>query len=226
MAPDTLNHALTMWDVDGELDAAVMESAFLHVMGEAEVLRVNFVDNGSGLRQVPRELGDWRPFLLDLSGVSDSEQAARDAVADVLRRPFDLERDLLFRLGVVRLAPTRSLVVIAYHHLISDGFGVSGLLSRRLAEVYTALVRGSEIPELPHSWDVESFAAEATAYRASQKFTDDTKFWHDYLLDAPAPAQVPRVAMSDSTRSALCEPMSTDDRWSEVAAPSAWRAGR
>ncbi|MFF2190858.1 amino acid adenylation domain-containing protein [Streptomyces sp. NPDC058155] len=217
MAPDMLNHALTMWDVDGELDPAVMESAFLHVMGEAEVLRVNFVDNGSGLRQVPRELGDWRPFFLDLSAVSDPEQAARDAVADVLRQPFDLERDLLFRLGVVKLAATRSLLVIAYHHLISDGFGMSGLLSRRLAEVYTALVRGSEVSELPHPWDVESFAAEATAYRASQKFTDDTKFWQDYLSDAPAPAQVPRVAMSDSTRSALSEPMSTDDRWSEVA---------
>ena len=61
MSPDTLNHALSMWDVDGELDAAVMESAFRHVLDEAEVLRVNFVDDGSGLRLVPRELGDWRP---------------------------------------------------------------------------------------------------------------------------------------------------------------------
>ena len=37
MMPDTLNHALSMWEVDGELDVAVMESAFLRVMDEAEV---------------------------------------------------------------------------------------------------------------------------------------------------------------------------------------------
>lgn len=217
MAPDTPNHALTMWDVDGELDAAVMESAFLHVMGEAEVLRVNFVDEGNGLRLVPRELGDWRPFFLDLSAEADPEQAARDALADMVRRPFDLARDLLFRLGVVKLAETRHLLVIAYHHLISDGFGAGGLLSKRLAEVYTALVRGETVPDLPFTWDTESFAAEAVDYLASPKFTEDTAFWRDYLKDAPAPAQVPRVALSDSQRSVLSEPMSSADRWSEVA---------
>ncbi|MFD9499441.1 amino acid adenylation domain-containing protein [Streptomyces sp. NPDC060035] len=217
MSPDALNHALTMWDVDGELDAAVMESAFLHVMGEAEVLRVNFVDDGSGLRLVPRELGDWRPFFLDLGAEADPEQAAREALADMVRQPFDLERDLLFRLGVVRLGAARSLVVLAYHHLISDGYGAGGLLSRRLAEVYTALVRGAEVAELTHPWDAESFANEGTEYLASQKFTDDTEFWRDYLKDAPAPAQAPRVVLSDSMRSALLEPMSSADRWSEVA---------
>ncbi|HEU5469696.1 MAG TPA: AMP-binding protein [Actinophytocola sp.] len=217
MAPDTPNHALTMWDVDGELDAAVMESAFRHVLGEAEVLRVNFVDDGSGLRLVPRELGDWRPFFLDLSAEADPEQAAREALADLVRQPFDLARDRLFRLGVVRLAATRSLVVIAYHHLISDGFGAGGLLSKRLAEVYTALVRGEEIPELPYPWDAESFAAEALAYLASEKFAEDTEFWRDYLKGAPAPAQVPRIALPDSMRSALDEPLSSADRWSEVA---------
>ncbi|MEU2929435.1 amino acid adenylation domain-containing protein [Streptomyces sp. NPDC007251] len=217
MAPDTPNHALTMWDVDGELDTAVIQSAFLHVMGEAEVLRVNFADDGGGLRLIPRELGDWRPFFLDLSAEADPEQAARDALADLVRRPFDLERDLLFRLGVVKLAPARSLLVIAYHHLVSDGFGAGGLLSKRLAEVYTALVRGERVPQLPHPWDAESFATEATDYLASPKFAEDCAFWRDYLTDAPPPAQVPRVALSDAQRSALSEPLSSADRWSEVA---------
>ncbi|MCM2389941.1 amino acid adenylation domain-containing protein [Streptomyces sp. CWNU-1] len=217
MSADTLNHALTMWDVDGELDSAAMDSAFRHVMDEAEVLRVTFVDDGGGLRLVPRELGDWRPFFLDLSVAADPEQAAREALADMIRQPFDLERDLLFRLGVVRLAAARSLVVIAYHHLISDGYGAGGLLSRRLAEVYTALVRGAEVPELPHPWDAGSFAAGATEYHASQRSADDKEFWRDYLKDAPAPAQVPRVALSDAAQAALSEPMGSADRWSELA---------
>nr|WP_281250144.1 amino acid adenylation domain-containing protein [Streptomyces monashensis] len=219
MSADTLNHALTMWDVAGELDAAVMESAFLHVLGEAEVLRVTFADDGGGLRLTPRELGDWRPFFLDLAAAADPEQAARDALADLVRRPFDLGRDLLFRMGVVRLAADRSLVVIAYHHLVSDGFGTGGLLSRRLAEVYTALARGERVPGLPHPWDAESFAAEATEYLASERFTEDREFWRAYLADAPAPAQVPRVALSDATRSALSEPMSDVDRWGELTEP-------
>lgn len=219
MFPDMLNHALTMWDVDGELDTAVMESTFLHVMNEAEVLRVNFVDGESGLRLVPRELGDWRPFFLDLSAEADPEQAAREALADLVRRPFDLERDLLFRLGAVKLGASRSLLVIAYHHLISDGFGSGGLLSRRLAEVYTALARGEKAPEPAHPWDAESFATEATEYLASPQATEDTEFWRDYLKDAPAPAQVPRVALSDAQRTALDEPTGSADRWGELTEP-------
>ncbi|MDT0616512.1 condensation domain-containing protein, partial [Streptomyces lancefieldiae] len=219
MSADTLNHALTMWDVGGELDPAVMESAFLHVMDEAEVLRVTFRDEGDGLRLTPRDLGDWRPFLLDFDSEADPEQAAREALADMLREPFDLGRDLLFRLGVVRLGPARSLVVLAYHHLISDGFGMGGLLSRRLAEVYTALARGEKVPELPHPWDAESFATEAAQYRGSRKHTEDRQFWQDYLADAPAPAQVPRVTLPDSTRAVLREPMSDADRWGELTEP-------
>lgn len=217
MAPDTPNHALTMWDVDGELDRTAIGDAFLHVMGEAEVLRVNFVDAGEGLRLVPRELGDWRPFFLDLADAPDPEKAAREALAEMVREPFDLARDLLFRLGVVRLGEARSLLVIAYHHLVSDGFGAGGLLSRRLAEVYTALVRGEPVPEPAHPWDAGSFAAEAVEYLASERFTEDTAFWRDYLKDAPAPAQVPRVVLSDAQRAALSEPLSSADLWSEVA---------
>ncbi|MGW3917453.1 condensation domain-containing protein, partial [Streptomyces sp. NPDC005070] len=219
MSADTLNHALTMWDVDGELDAAAMESAFLHVLDEAEVLRVTFADDGDGLRLSPRELGNWRPFLLDLSAEADPEQAARAALADLIRTPFDLGHDLLFRMGLITLTPARSLVVIAYHHLVSDGFGTGGLLSRRLAEVYTALARGEQAPALPHPWDAASFATEAADYLASEEFTDDTAFWRDYLADAPAPAQIPRVALADTERATLSEPMSDADRWGELTEP-------
>ncbi|WP_369226898.1 amino acid adenylation domain-containing protein [Streptomyces sp. R39] len=217
MSPETLNHALFMWDVDGELDAAVMESAFRRVLEEAEVLRVTFVVDDGELRQVPRELGQWRPFFMDFSDSADPEEAARDALADIVGQPFDLESDLLLRLGVVRLSAARSLVVIAYHHLVSDGYGAGGLLSRRLAEIYTALARGSQVPELPHPWDAESFAAEATEYRSSPGFADDMEFWRAYLADAPAPARIPGVALSDAQRSALSEPVNSADRWSRLA---------
>ncbi|ROP31328.1 nonribosomal peptide synthetase DhbF [Couchioplanes caeruleus] len=217
MASDTLNHALTMWDVAGELDAAAMESAFLRVLDEAEVLRVNFVDEGEGLRLVPRELGDWRPFFLDLSDAPDPEQAAREALTDLVRRPFDLARDLLFRLGTVKLAADRSLLVIAYHHVIADGFGAGGLLSRRLAEVYTALVQGQDVAQLPHSWDVGSFAAMSTQYLASEKSGEDIEFWRDYLKEALPAAQIPQVVVPEAMHDELTAPMSDADRWAEVA---------
>jgi len=218
MSPGAPNHALFLWDVDGELDAATMGSAFRHVLNEAAVLRVTFAGDGADLRQAPRELGDWQPFQLDLRSEADPEQAARAALAELVAQPFDLERDLLIRMGLVTLPAARSLVVIAYHHLVSDGYGMGGLLSRRLAEVYTALVRGSQVPDLPDAWDVESFAAEEAAYRTSSRHAEDTEFWRGYLADAPPPAQVPRVALSPQRQQALSAPVSGEDRWAEVSA--------
>ncbi|MGV9316236.1 AMP-binding protein [Streptomyces sp. NPDC003691] len=217
MTPEILNHALILWDVDGEPDPVVMESAFRRVLDEAEVLRVNFADDRGELRQVPREPGDWRPFFLDFAAAPDPEQAAREALAELIGRPFDLEKDLLLRLGMIRLGEARSLVVIAYHHLVSDGYGAGGLFSRRLAEVYTALAAGGPVPDPPHPWDAASPAAEAARYLASPEFADDTEFWRDYLADAPPPARVPGIALSDTMESALSEPVGRADRWSELA---------
>ncbi|HJP73362.1 MAG TPA: amino acid adenylation domain-containing protein [Pseudonocardiaceae bacterium] len=215
MAPDSPNHPLFMWDVDGELDVAVMESTFRYVLTEAEVLRVTFVDDGDEVRLTARELGDWAPFYLDLSNEDDPEQAARDALSDLIREPFDLERDILFRMGVIKLEAARYLISIAYHHLVTDGFGSTGMLSRRLAEVYTALVSGQDVPKLPEPWDAEPFAKEQAEYLASDAFTEDQEFWRDYLTNAPAPAQLPRIPMSESMRSALAEPVSRVDRWAQ-----------
>ncbi|MCG0283775.1 AMP-binding protein [Streptomyces sp. PSAA01] len=217
MVPATLNHPMFMWDVDGQLDAAVMADTFRYVLDEAEVLRVTFADGGDGLRLAVREMGDWQPFFLDVSGATDPEQAARDELGTLVGTPFDLERELLLRMGVVTLAANRCLVVVIYHHLVSDGQGAGGLLSRRLAEVYTALAQGSHVPPLPHPWDAEPFMAEAARYRDSPEFAADAEFWRTYLADAPAPAQVPRIAVSDSSRSALCEPIGAADRWSQLA---------
>ena len=217
MVPATLNHAMFMWDVAGRLDAAVMDTTFRSVLAEAEVLRVTFVDSAEGLRLAVREVEDWQPFFLDVSDAADPEQAARDALGEIVGKPFDLERDLLVRLGVVTLADDRCLVAVIYHHLVSDGFGAGGMLSRRLAEVYTALARGLPMPMLPHPWAVEPFTAEAVRYRESPDFLADTEFWRTYLSNAPTPGQIPRIELSDERRCALAEPLGAADRWSQLA---------
>ncbi len=217
ISPDTPNHALIMWDVPGRLDPAAMRSTFCRVVDEMEVLRLTFVAEGDEVRLLPRERGDWQPFHWDLRDQPDPEAAARAALHELLARPFVLDTDIALRLGVIELTPHRTLVVIAYHHLVSDGFGAGGVLSRRIAEIYTAMAEGSPVPGPAHSWDAASFVAATSDYAASPRFAADATFWEDHLRDAPAPSHMPRIALDEVTAMSLTDRTTDVDRWAELA---------
>ena len=200
----------------------------VHVMGEAEVLRVNFVDDGSGLRLVPRELGDWRPFFLDLGAEADPEQAAREALADMVRQPFDLERDLLFRLGVVRLAPARSLAGdrLPPPHIgrvrrrrpavAAPGRGLHGARAGRGAS-RSCRTRGMPASFAAEAVDVPRLASSSPMTRSSGGTTWRTRPRPRGSRGSPCPTRMRRARRTDRA-----EP-TAGHRW---PTPSAWRAER
>ncbi|MEV5504275.1 condensation domain-containing protein [Nonomuraea fuscirosea] len=190
LRPDPPNNVAAVWDVEGELDRAALNSALRAVLTEARTVLVNFREEAGRLRQEPRDLGAWQPFAEDLSGAADPEAAARAYVAELAARPFDLERDVLFRAGLLTLGEQRSFLVLVCNHVVTDAFGLLTLVSRRIAEVYTAMRKGDPAP----GWPVEEPAAlheRDARYRASDRFARDAEFWRRYLPDTPAPARLP-----------------------------------
>ncbi|MFD3938771.1 amino acid adenylation domain-containing protein [Streptomyces sp. NPDC058611] len=190
LAPDIPNNVVTLWEVDGDLDVSLFGAALRAAAAESGALTVNFRRDGDALRQVSRNPGGWEPFALDVSGAEDPDDAARALVAESVRRPFDLAGDALFRFGSIRLGPARHLVVIVFHHILTDAFGVLTVLSQRIAEVYRALHAGSAVPPAPASSPADAASKDA-AYRASGRFADAERFWRDYLAGEPTPARLP-----------------------------------
>ncbi|WP_164493218.1 non-ribosomal peptide synthetase [Streptomyces sp. ADI96-02] len=190
LAPDVPNNVATLWDVEGDLDAALLATAVRTAVAEADALRVNFRRDDGGLRQLARDFGDWEPFRLDVGGTPDPADAARAVVAGLVRRPFDLAEDALLRIGSIRLGPGRHLLVLVFHHILTDAFGVLTLLSQRIAEVYRALHTESAVPEGSLAPPGEAVAKDA-AYRTSRRFADAERFWRDYLAADPQAARLP-----------------------------------
>ncbi|HEX8865543.1 MAG TPA: condensation domain-containing protein, partial [Lentzea sp.] len=190
LAPDVPNNTTTIWVVRGELDLPVLEDAFRLALGESDPLLVNFRRKGDELRLVCRELGDWEPFRVDVSDAADPSSAARDLLAEEVRRPFDLGADLLFRIGTVRLGDGHHLICLILHHLVTDGYGVFALLSQRIAEVYRALRAGSPVPEKPRTPPGIDGEREAE-YRSSGGFAEAEDFWRDYVAGDGRAARLP-----------------------------------
>ncbi|MFE9250595.1 amino acid adenylation domain-containing protein [Streptomyces sp. NPDC007088] len=135
----------------GALDLAALEAAFSGLVARHEVLRTRFVTGEDG-EPVQVVEGPWPVSveLTDLSGTQDPEAEARKVVDARTAEPFDLTGGRLLRVGAVRLADDRYLLMVAVHHIVADGWSVS-VLTDELRELYAAALdhRTPELAELP-----------------------------------------------------------------------------
>ena len=105
-----------------------------------------------------------------------------------LTRPVDLQHDPLWVCELIQLAADRYVWYHRAHHIILDGYGAS-LLSNRLAVLYTALVAKQEPP--PHDFGrLTELLEEEDAYRASERFERDRRFWREQLAHLPDPVSL------------------------------------
>ncbi len=205
LAPGASNNVAAVWEIEGRLDTAVMDSAFRTVFSELDGVRVNFHEDEDGhARQTARGgLGEWSPFFADVSTAADPAEAAHELVSDLVGRPFDLGEDALFRAGVVQLGASRSVLFLIFHHIVTDAFGLITLISRRIGQVYTSSLTRAPVPE----WTISSPARvhdKDVRYRESARFAKDAEFWRRYLHDAPDPVRLPAAR-------AACEPAGPAD---------------
>ncbi len=221
ITPDMPIIPASRWLIEGEIDEELLCAALRIVFRENTAARVNFRQLDDELRQVVREDDDaWTPFFHDMSDDDDPEAAGRARADAIEREPFDLERDLLFRAGVIRLSASRRLLVLAAHHIVADGYTLGQLLPLRTAECYRALRQGTAIPARPESGPEEIYL-EDLRYRNSPQFTEDAAFWRTYLADAPDALRLPGKRSSDrptALHRTVAVPAAESDAWFKAAA--------
>jgi len=62
-----------------------------------------------------------------------------------ISEPFDLQRGPLFRARMLRLGAEEHLLLLAMHHIVTDGWSL-GILVRELSVLYGAYVQSQESP--------------------------------------------------------------------------------
>ncbi|MEU2297996.1 amino acid adenylation domain-containing protein [Streptomyces antibioticus] len=175
-------------EIHGPVDPALFAQALKRVVAEADALHVRFVEQRGEVRQAVHEPGDWSPALVDLSAEPDPERAARDWMNAAVARPMNLEEDRLFDHALLRLSADRFHWYQGYHHAVMDAFG-SLLITRRVADVYSALAQGGPVGASPFGSLSDLVTADET-YRASERFAQDRAYWTDRFADRPEPAGI------------------------------------
>ncbi|MDH6108571.1 amino acid adenylation domain-containing protein [Kitasatospora sp. MAP12-15] len=174
-------------EIHGPVDAALFETAVRQMTAEAQMLRLRFPRGGGEVRQVVAPVADSPVQVRDVSAESDPWGAVQEWIRAELARPVDLEHGPTCTVAIFPAGPERLFWYQRAHHLAGDGYSGS-LLANRVAEIYTALVEGRPTgePFAPYRELVE----EDAAYRASEKFAEDRRYWTERFADRPEPVSL------------------------------------
>ncbi|MEV7171527.1 amino acid adenylation domain-containing protein [Streptomyces sp. NPDC093224] len=118
---------------------------------------------------------------LDLGHVTDGEFSAR--VRNLVRRPFDLEQDPLYRMWLVAAPGGATLLLLVFHHLITDGVS-SHLLLRDIVACHDALAQGRGLPPAEPAAPYAEFVEWQRTMLAAPETEEHRRWWLDRLAGA------------------------------------------
>ena len=211
--------------LEGTLDPAALARAIEEIVRRHESLRTTFTSEAGRPRQVVSAPGPVPLPLVDLSGLPSGQAAeVRGLGAAHAGRSFDLERGPLLRITLVRLAPAEHWVLLAIHHIVSDGWSM-GVFNRELATLYTGFLQGAPPQSLlpPLAIQYPDYALWQREWLAGETLEGQLAFWRELLTGAPPlldlPLDHPRGALPGAPAGSLTlrVPKEASDRLQALA---------
>ncbi len=111
------------------------------------------------------------------------------------RRPFDLARDELLRVVLVRLSDDEHVVQFTLHHIIVDDWSVA-LLIKGIAACWQAAMRGVPMPDMSPAMQYGDFAVQQREAADGDALARHLRYWEAQLRNLPIlqlPTDRPRL---------------------------------
>ncbi|HYO72515.1 MAG TPA: amino acid adenylation domain-containing protein, partial [Archangium sp.] len=188
----TLYNMPYVLSLEGALDEAALQRAFAELVRRHHALRTTFgTEAGQPVQHIAPTASLSLP-LVDLSALPASERQdeAHRLASQAALRPFDLAHGPLFHASVFKLEEQRHILVLAMHHIVSDGWSM-GILVREVAALYQAFASGqpSPLPELPVQY--ADYAIWQRQWLQGAALEQQLSFWRQQLSGAPAALELP-----------------------------------
>jgi amino acid adenylation domain-containing protein len=182
----------------GDLEVPVLAASLTEVVRRNEVLRTVFVADDDRPIQRIQPAGPVPLPLIDLGGLPpiDREREAAVLAKGEMGRAFDLARGPLLRAHLVRLDEGEHAILLAQHHIVSDGWSV-GLFLREIVTLYQAFRRGLPSPLREPEIQYADFAVWQRRWLSGKDLESQVAYWSQQLRGVSAlemPADRPRPA--------------------------------
>ncbi|MEV7327369.1 amino acid adenylation domain-containing protein [Micromonospora sp. NPDC093244] len=171
---------------DRPVAAADLERALTIVREQHDILRTTIVGDVGDLRL---EFLPADRFVLERIDVRDRGTTLPEELAAFSRRPFDLTGDELMRGCLVTVDDTRSSLVLALHHIVTDWWSFD-VLHGEFVEAYRAVRDGVAPRRGRPRIQYADFASWQREQEAAGVFDAQLGFWRERLADPPEPLTV------------------------------------
>ncbi|GAA4960292.1 non-ribosomal peptide synthase/polyketide synthase [Actinoplanes utahensis] len=193
------NSALAL-RLTGPLDEAALTAAIRGLVDRHESLRTTFADVDGRAVQIVHPASPCAVPVVDLEERSRDGAALDDLLFAAYSVPFDLAAGPLFRATLFRLAPQETILLLAAHHIVTDGWSMS-VLADDLGALYEQARTGtpSSLPELTTRY--ADFAVWQRAQAAGAAARRHADYWTGQLAGLPTldlPTDRPRPAVRTS----------------------------
>jgi len=128
----------------------------------------------------------------DISSLPTKEQQERISAELVkeTQKGFDLTKDLMLRLRLLRLSKESHVLLFCMHHIASDGWSI-GVLVKELGEAYGALAAGRPVDLPSLSIQYTDYAHWQRNYLQGKVLSKYQSYWEEQLASLPVLHELP-----------------------------------
>ncbi|WP_338846005.1 amino acid adenylation domain-containing protein [Massilia sp. W12] len=181
------------WRLSGVLQLDALRQALDCLVQRHESLRTTFHNLNGEAIQVVTPAGAGMPLReLDLrpGAALAQHMTLEQLIAAETEQRFDLSHGPLLRATLARCADAEHALLLSMHHIISDGWSI-GVLTKELAQLYSAFVNGQDNPLPPLTVQYADYAAWERERMSGALVARESAFWRATLADAPALLRLP-----------------------------------
>ncbi|MBY0574148.1 MAG: AMP-binding protein, partial [Undibacterium sp.] len=173
-------HFVRVLELNGELDVVALQSSFSLIVERHEALRTVFYQEQGHLFQriLPAE-----QIELEMKDGLEAEQVeiAQQAFAAA---GFDLSKDVMLRLQLIRLSERQHQLTIVLHHIASDGWSL-GILVSEFQELYRSIVENRESHLAPLAIQYADYAQWTRSPAHETQLLKSSAYWQAELVGVP-----------------------------------------
>ena len=176
----------TGYIIEGPLSVATFEESINRLVARHEVLRTAFIyEVGDAPLQVVLKERKLEVHFEDIENVADQEACIGQFKRDCKAKGFNLTKDVLMRMSILKLATNKHMLIWTFHHILMDGWCVSVIIDE-FSTIYYSLMSKKPFtlsPTVPYK--------QYITWIKQRDEQQSLSFWKSYLDQYENPVRIP-----------------------------------